>query len=504
MDVFLKWHSHRYFPYEEELARREVTALLKPAAIVAEGDGFCISGRFKPSHLRQLVYFGSYQVNGRVTPTFQHKLESSCTVTGAQKRQSTRYSVHGMHEYKGKFNPQMVRGMLNILDIPSNAQVFDPFSGSGTALVECSHVGMKAIGCDVNPLAVYISNAKLKALATPESTLRLLFLKLADSFEQQEGNLVRDAAGDDERAKYLQSWFDGDILSTIERLKLLVLDTVPEYSDIFLVLASNLLRDYSLQEPTDLRIRRRYTPYPSQTFWKAFRQKVTHFLDNLGSVQRVTGVCQHQNHAYLYDSRGLDRAPSPIKSRARYHVAITSPPYATALPYIDTQRLSLVWLGLVLPGDIGNLEAYLTGSREFIQDQKKVWQAALTDNIQQLPASMHEYCLGLQRAVSAKDGFRRQSVPALMYRYLSNMRDVFQSLLPLMRESAPFALIVGHNRTTLGGQCYDINTPDLLREIATSCGWSYVESIALQTYQRYSIHQANAVQAETLLIVRKP
>lgn len=42
-----------------------------------------------------------------------------------------------------------------------------------------------------------------------------------------------------------------------------------------------------------------------------------------------------------------------------------------ALPYIDTQRLSLVWLGLESPKKIGSLESTLVGSREWRGAKKK-------------------------------------------------------------------------------------------------------------------------------------
>jgi len=503
--ALLNWNSYRYFPYEKELAQREVAALLKPVEVAVADDGLQVSGEFRATQLKRLVYFGGYRVNGKVIPTLQNNLESSCTVTGSQKRQSTRYSVHGMHEYKGKFNPQVVRGVLNILGATPNSRIIDPFCGSGTSLVECAHVGMTAIGCDMNPLAVYITNTKLKALATPEETLRTLFLRLVHKFEKQKKkNSLPVMASDNERAEYLWNWFDKETLSSIEYLKLLAYTVTSEYSNIFLVLVSDLLRDYSLQEPTDLRIRRRYSPFPQQPFWEAFKRKALQFLDNLATVQQVIGVRKGRSRAYLCDSRALDTAPKFPKPSTGYHAAITSPPYATALPYIDTQRLSLVWLGLILPKKIRDLEACLTGSREFIQEQKKLWGDSLANNSRRLPDNIYEYCLKLQKAVSSKDGFRRKSVPMLMYRYLSDMRDVFKSTLGVMQASAPFALIVGHNRTTLDGKDFDIDTPALLREVALECGWLHEDSIPLQTYQRYGSHMANAVQAETLLIVRKP
>jgi hypothetical protein len=503
--TFLKWNSYRYFPYERALAQREVSALLNPFELVTDEDGLQVTGEFKKAHLRRLVYFSGYRRNGRVISTLQHDLESSCTVTGSHKRQTTRYSVHGMHEYKGKFNPQVVRGVLNILGVSSHSKIIDPFSGSGTALVECVHVGMTAVGCDMNPFAVYIANAKLKALATPASVLQEIFLKLTENFERQVNqNRFLAIDGNKERMEYLWSWFDKKTLFSVDYLKALILDIAPKYSEVFLALASDLLRDYSLQEPTDLRIRKRYSPFPQQPFWAAFQQKTSHFLNNLAAVQKIIRARRSHCRAYLCDSREIDVAPKIPKPVGGYDAAITSPPYATALPYIDTQRLSLVWLDLVSPREIGDLEARLTGSREFIQEQRKYWSDSLAVNRSQLPDNVYKYCLKLQKAVSQEDGFRRKAMPALMYRYLSDMRNVFRSMLSVMRKSAPFALIVGHNGTTLGGQSFDIDTPRLLREVAAQSGWVHEDSLPLQTYQRYGSHMANAVKAETLLIISKP
>lgn len=82
------------------------------------------------------------------------------------------------------------------------------------------------------------------------------------------------------------------------------------------------------------------------------------------------------------------------------------------------------------------------------------------------------------------------------------MNQVFRALRPFMNKNAPFALIVGGNHTVLGGQRYEINTPHHLAEIAESCGWTHLETIPLQTYQRYGYHVDNAVTSESIVILR--
>ena len=53
--------------------------------------------------------------------------------------------VHGLHPYLGKFIPQIVEVLLRKY-FRSGQVVFDPFSGSGTALVKAGEVGIHSVG----------------------------------------------------------------------------------------------------------------------------------------------------------------------------------------------------------------------------------------------------------------------------------------------------------------------------------------------------------------------
>ncbi len=499
----LFFHNYRYFPYEKDLARREVEALLQPKELHPNGQGFKIIGNFNENKLKRLVYFQKYTLENGFFDTLQHRLETSCLKTGRQKRQSTRYSVHGMHEYKGKFNPQIVRGILNILNVQKNATVVDPFCGSGTTLVECTHDDIKALGCDINPLAVFITNAKLQTLTVEAQYLRDILTQVVNGFSPTNKN-CSPPPKQTLREEYLRKWFNQDILEEIECLKIIIETQAGNYKNIFLALASDLLREYSLQSPLDLRVRRRKSPLPSKPLQDAFQQKASDFINNLEAAQDIIGVKQQQNYACLCDSKDISRIAEQCNFTSSGDAIITSPPYATALPYIDTQRLSLVWLNLISPEELKKLDTSLAGSREFTEKTKQLWISALKTNAHSLPSKVHNYCLGLENALSSADGFRRQAVPYLMYRYFSDMQTVFRNTLNIVKEKAPFALVVGHNHTKLGNQKFDINTPALLKEVAVNCGWEHQESIPLQTYHRYSIHSANAVKTETLLILGKP
>ena len=75
-------------------------------------------------------------------------------------RRRLRYGPHDLHEYRGKFFPQLVRSLVNAAGLEKGSTVFDPFSGSGTTNCEARSMGMQTVGLDMNPLSVLISRTK--------------------------------------------------------------------------------------------------------------------------------------------------------------------------------------------------------------------------------------------------------------------------------------------------------------------------------------------------------
>ncbi|MTH66294.1 TRM11 family SAM-dependent methyltransferase [Paracoccus shanxieyensis] len=491
----LRWHDYKYYPYEKELASREVTSLIGPPEATEMPDGLDLRAATSGSGLKRLTYFKGYENGSDFISTVQAQLEE--TARNGKNRQATRYSVHGLHEYKGKFNPQVARALLNIFKIEPGQAVLDPFCGSGTTLVECCHMGVNAIGTDINPLAVFLSNAKLLGLSVQPCELQNAHKGISTQLRSSKGKTAPKSS--DARREYLLKWFDPEIFDEIEGVRATIVDVAGELSPIFLSVASNLLREYSQQDPRDLRIRRRSSPLPSKTFTSALLDALPQIMDRILAARELIGARAPLGRAILCDASKLTADCSITK----FDAAITSPPYAMALPYIDTQRLSLVWLDLLAPDQIHELEASLIGSRELRGNSRRELPQLLAANEAELPDQEYELCVKLENLLGEGDGFRRRAVPALLYRYFASMKANFSSVNTLMKEGAPYALIVGHNHTTIGGMRHDIDTPLHLSRLAESVGWRVEELIPLQTYRRYGYHVSNAVAAETMIILRK-
>src|SRR5574344_1115555 len=77
--------------------------------------------------------------------------------------------VHRLHPYKGKFIPQLVEYFLDnhtdkfkkeVYFKPGDI-VYDPFSGSGTTMVQACELGIHSVGNDVSAFNALISNCKV-------------------------------------------------------------------------------------------------------------------------------------------------------------------------------------------------------------------------------------------------------------------------------------------------------------------------------------------------------
>jgi DNA modification methylase len=113
---------------------------------------------------------------------------------------STGYATHGLFPYRGKFHPQLIKGILNILKIQPGEVVLDPMCGSGTLNVEASMIGIDSIGIEKSPFCILMSQVKYEALKISESLLSSLNKNSDSDFEVlfKSKKLLKGFAFDDE------------------------------------------------------------------------------------------------------------------------------------------------------------------------------------------------------------------------------------------------------------------------------------------------------------------
>lgn len=185
---------------------------------------------------------------------------------------------------------------------------------------------------------------------------------------------------------------------------------------------------------------------------------------------------------------------------------VTSPPYATALPYIDTDRLSLLAIMGIPSRARSDLEENLTGSREIRQRAKKEAEAWLLDKsaTDVLPTEVVTAIRSIYEVNrSIEVGFRRANMPALLWRYFMGMRDNLIQIVSLLRPGAKAFYVVGDSRTNAGGNWVQIKTCKNIKQIGEMIGLRHVGMININVTTENYKHIKNAITKNQIIIFEK-
>ncbi len=287
------------FIYELVLAELELEALGAEYEVLQGLRGFQL-GHSTPEQEQKIIERSSYfrSIGERYTD-YYHIIQKNRT------RSVNQYLTHWIYPYKGKFHPQMIRALLNIIGLNRGDTVFEPFSGSGTTALEAQLLGIHCLGIDVSPLCILQGNVKTQALYAIDEIIRF-----RDSLMEHPHlpDVIRDS-------KY------SELFGRIED---------PHARDFFVLARLLALSDEARR---------------GRAFGRSFIKNVHTMIDSVKDYRELTGTLGLS--LGKVELKTGDARKTGLPDRFVDGI-ITSPPYSIALDYVENDAHSLADMGYSL------------------------------------------------------------------------------------------------------------------------------------------------------------
>jgi site-specific DNA-methyltransferase (cytosine-N4-specific) len=147
----------------------------------------------------------------------------------------------------------------------------------------------------------------------------------------------------------------------------------------------------------------------------------------------------------------------------------------------------------------------MIGNREISEKQRSLYWNAFQTEREKLPPSASALVQKVSTLNSKIEvGFRRRNLPALLTKYFMDMQKVFAGMVAVLRPGSPAYVVIGNNHTIAGGERVEIETANLLVDIAKAVGMVSERRIPMEMLVSRDIFRKNAVASEEILCFRTP
>lgn len=402
-------------------------------------------------------------------------------------------ATHLIHTYPAKLIPHIPYFFLNnSFFIKENDNILDPFSGSGTVLLEGQLAGLNPHGSDANPLARLISRVKTNNYDFKKIDKFLILIE--NSYLKLEGCYnYPDVVN-------IDYWFLPHIKLQLNKL-LLSIEEIEnkKYRDFFLLNFSNLIKKVSLADSrVSVPVRLNPNKYPIGHPIRIKQQNTLENLDSIDIFQKFIEIL-NQNLKRFKDKKNLNNSEhigKIISNDARnlkltdetIDLVLTSPPYAGAQKYIRASSLSLGWTKLGEAKNLKKLDNKNIGRENY---KKNDYQKLLKTNIAEAD--------NLIEKIFKKNPLRAH----IAANYLIEMTEAIKESIRVLK-SGKYLILVAANNDVCG---YEFKTQKYLKNIALKNGMSLkcelvddIQSYGLMTKRNKT---ASIITCEWILILKK-
>jgi len=272
-------------------------------------------------------------------------LGNDLTFIGVREKERTKH-VHRLHPYLGKFIPQLVEVFLKKFFKPGQT-VLDPFSGSGTTLIEANVLGINSVGIELSYFNVLIQQVKTRKYNLEEVEHEIKdALKRLQRFslelQKDDQTLFKTAFPRFETDnEYLKMWFSERALQEILFYKSIIKDY--KNQDVLMIILSRSARSarlvphYDLARPKEP-VRERYWCIKHKRYCEPINEAFKFIKKySYDTIKRLKEFDKIRTDAFIKIIQG-DARYVKLPEEIKIDGVFTSPPYVGLIDYHEQHR----------------------------------------------------------------------------------------------------------------------------------------------------------------------
>lgn len=243
-----------------------------------------------------------------------------------------RLPIHRWFRYSAGFGGQWAKHVISQQANNKEIRVFDPFAGSGTALIAAEQCGVESWGIDSHPFISRVAKAKLAYRSSPDEYFQRV-AKVLEAAKHRKPSL-------DSYVPLMRKCYSDAALGQLDCLRNEIGRTSDdsESSKLVWMTLVAILRSTSHVGTANWQylLPERHKANSKQPF-AAFEEMINVIQSDMRSMYDVSGP---RAKFYPGDARSCTVVPD-----GRVNLVVTSPPYANNYDYADATRLELTFLG---------------------------------------------------------------------------------------------------------------------------------------------------------------
>ena len=334
--------------------------------------------------------------------------------------------VHRWWPYVQGYSAEFVAGVLSAADLPRGATVLDPFSGSGTTLVEARRQGARAVGTELLEPAVLAARVKTDFALDPSRLARDAARLVARAEKRPPGVLpfLRET----------RRQFSPRALRDLTRLRdALPANESPPSNVLKLAFGRILIPASRLHRSPCLGYGKREDPDRIPPFDR-FLTAANEMADDLRELASTRASWGPPAEVRVRDARDGGWTNGSVD------LAVTSPPYVNGMDYVMNYKLDLAWLGFARSyADLASIRRRQVACDNLPRSETAPYLDTRTVG----DPWLSEVLARVRDNLGRKGSYRRDDMHAVVHRYFADLRPVLDSVYRALRPGGRFVVVVG-------------------------------------------------------------